>query len=185
MHNTTVAVYMGAIGVAWTFNFELVAHFTMQRMWSAVVWKSGFKHFSHFFFDVIKCFLHPTDLWGVTYGRPPRFSIQLNTFRRCSQGLFRPQVLCTPSLNCPIDNSVSIQGQQLANRPSKHQGYSGNTRTVFHPSTVRSQMLIDFSDLARTDTSKWTTLCALWSHLSCRSIWILLFTVGLGYCRFI
>ena len=33
-------------------------------------------------------------------------------FQRWCQGLFRPQVPCTPNLHCPIANSVSTQSQQ-------------------------------------------------------------------------
>ena len=37
-------------------------------------------------------------------------------FRRWRQGLFRPQVLCTPILHCPIANSASTQSQQPVNK---------------------------------------------------------------------
>ena len=40
------------------------------------------------------------------------FQPSYDFFRRWCQGLFRPRVLCTPSLHCPIANSASTQRQQ-------------------------------------------------------------------------
>ena len=44
----------------------------------------------------------------VYQGFQPSYDI----FLRWSQGLFRPQVPCTPSLRCPMPNSASTQNQQ-------------------------------------------------------------------------
>ena len=40
------------------------------------------------------------------------FQPSYDIFHRCRQGLFRPQVPCTPCLHCPIANSASAQSQQ-------------------------------------------------------------------------
>ena len=40
------------------------------------------------------------------------FQPSYDIFCRWCQGLFRPQVPCTPSLHCPIANSASTQSQQ-------------------------------------------------------------------------
>ena len=40
------------------------------------------------------------------------FQLSYDIFCRRCQGLFRPQVPCTPSLHCPIANSASTQSQQ-------------------------------------------------------------------------
>ena len=57
-------------------------------------------------------FFHPADPRGSHREVYQEFQPSYDIFRRWCQGLFRPQVPCTPSLHCPIANSASTQSQQ-------------------------------------------------------------------------
>ena len=65
------------------------------------------KHFLSLFFSFI-LLIHKGSRREVYQEFKPSYDI----FRRWCQGLFRPQVPCTPSLHCPIANSASTQSQQ-------------------------------------------------------------------------
>ena len=57
------------------------------------------------------------DPWGITSREVyQEFQPSYDIVRSWCQGLFRPQVPCTPSLHCPITNSASTQSQQPVNR---------------------------------------------------------------------
>ena len=66
----------------------------------------GFLHL--FFFFSFLLLLHEGSHREVYQEFKPSYDI----FRWWCQGLFRPQVPCTPNLHCPIANSASTQSQQ-------------------------------------------------------------------------